>query len=225
MFAMCRFTIDPRMRSMVEDYLCHLRSCVQSPNRKLSQTTSFNGSMVIWVSTIIFQSIPTCIPTKCEINLGPKFWYNMRLKNKFHITKMNNKTSYQIWPRWFWILGIFTFSCEGTRLQMFHSIGESSWLRSPFRNSEIRACEMYAHSTSIICAPPCRTSFFHTKSMLLKGDFFGFWISIYWDFEARPIFETMPWADCTRKNNELILMSKILYLQYVELHVNCHIQY
>ncbi len=67
--------------------------------------------------------------------------------------------------------------------------------------------------------------FFHTKSMLLKGDFFGFWISIYWDLEARPMFETMLWADCTRKNNKLILMSKILYLQYVELHVNYHIQY
>jgi hypothetical protein len=37
----------------------------------------------------------TCIPTKCEINLRPKVWYNMRLKNKFHITKMNNRTSYQ----------------------------------------------------------------------------------------------------------------------------------
>ncbi len=24
-FAMCKFTIDPCMRSMVEDYLCHLR--------------------------------------------------------------------------------------------------------------------------------------------------------------------------------------------------------
>jgi hypothetical protein len=65
--------------------------------------------MVSWVSTIIFWPIPTCIPTKCEINLGPKVWYNMRLKNKFHITKVNNRTSYQIWPRWFWILGIFTF--------------------------------------------------------------------------------------------------------------------
>jgi hypothetical protein len=73
--------------------------------------------------------------------------------------------------------------------------------------------------------PPCQTYFFHAKSMLLKGDFFGFWISIYWNFEARPMFETMLWTDCTIKNNKLILMSKILYLQHVELHVNCHIQY
>jgi hypothetical protein len=51
----------------------------------------FNGSMVIWVSTIIFQPIPTYIPTKCEIDLRPKVWYNMRLKNKVHTTKMNNK--------------------------------------------------------------------------------------------------------------------------------------
>jgi len=65
--------------------------------------------MVIWVSTIIFRPIPTCILTKCEINLGPKVWYNMRLKNKFHITKMNNRTSYQIWPRWFWILAFLHF--------------------------------------------------------------------------------------------------------------------
>jgi hypothetical protein len=106
---------------------------------------------------------------------------------------------------------------------MFHSIGEYSWLHSPFRNFEICACGMYAHSTSIICAPPCRTYFFHTKSML--GDFFGFWISIYWKFEARPMFEIMPWATYTKYNNKLILMSKILFLQYVELHVNCHIQY
>ncbi len=79
--------------------------------------------MVIWVSTIIFLPIPTCIFTKCEINLGPKVWYNMRLKNKFHITKMNNITSYQIWPRWFWILGIFTFSCEGTVYKCFTPSG------------------------------------------------------------------------------------------------------
>jgi hypothetical protein len=67
--------------------------------------------------------------------------------------------------------------------------------------------------------------FFHTKSMLLKGDFFGFWLSIYWDFEAQPMFKTMLSIDCTRKDNKLILMSKTLYLQYVELHVNRHIQY
>jgi hypothetical protein len=49
--------------------------------------------MVVWVSTIVFRSIPTCIFTKCAINLGPKVWYNMRLKNKFHIIRVNNKTS------------------------------------------------------------------------------------------------------------------------------------
>jgi hypothetical protein len=77
----------------------------------------------------------------------------------------------------------------------------------------------------IVCALPCWAYFFHTKSMMLKGDFFGFWISIYWNFEARPMFETMLWVDYTRKNNKFILMSKTLYLQYVELHVNWHIQY
>ncbi len=70
--------------------------------------------------------------------------------------------------------------------------------------------------------PSMSNIFFHTKSMLLKGDFFRFWISIDWDFETRPMFETMPWADCTRKDGKLMLMSKTLYLQYVELHVNCH---
>jgi hypothetical protein len=92
---------------------------------------------------------------------------------------------------------------------MFHSIGEFSWLHSPFRNLEIPTCGMYAHSTSIICAFPCQTSFIHTKSMLLEGDFFGFWISIYWDFEARPMFETMPWTNCIRINNKLIWWSKL----------------
>ncbi len=43
--------------------------------------------MVILGFTIIFQPIPTCIPTKCEVNLGCKLWYNMRLKNNFHIFK------------------------------------------------------------------------------------------------------------------------------------------
>ncbi len=134
------------------------------------------------------------------------------VKKKFHITKVNNRTSYQIWLRWFWILGIFIFSCEHTYLEMFHSINGSSWLHSPFNNSETRACGMYAHSTSIICALPCWTSFFHNKYMLLKSDFFGFWISIDWDFETRPMFETMLWIDCIRKDNKLMLMSKTLYL-------------
>jgi hypothetical protein len=48
--------------------------------------------------------------------------------------------------------------------------------------------------------------------MLLKSDFFGFWISIDWDFETRPMFETMLWIDCIRKDNKLMLMSKTLYL-------------
>jgi len=69
----------------------------------------FNGLMVVWVSMIVFWSIPTCILTKCAINLRPKVWYNMKLKSKFHITKVNNKTSYQIWLRWFWIFDILHF--------------------------------------------------------------------------------------------------------------------
>jgi hypothetical protein len=36
MFTMCMLTIDLRMKLMVEDYLYHLKSCVQSPNQKLS---------------------------------------------------------------------------------------------------------------------------------------------------------------------------------------------
>jgi hypothetical protein len=113
MFAMHRLTIGPCMKSMVENYFHHLRLCVQSFNQKLSSTTPFNGLMVVWVSMIVFWSIPTCISIKCAINLRPKVWYNMKLKNKFHITKMNNRTSYQIWSRWFWIFGIFAFSCGG----------------------------------------------------------------------------------------------------------------
>jgi hypothetical protein len=139
--------------------------------------------MVIWVSMIIFWPIPTCIPTKCEINLGPKVWYNMRLKNKFHITKMNNKISYKYGWSGF---GFFTFLHFLVRVPTYKC---STPLENPcgfvHRLNFLRFMHVKRmHTTSIICASPCRTSFFHTKSMFLKGDFFGFWISIYWDFEA-----------------------------------------
>jgi hypothetical protein len=114
------------------------------------------------------------------------------------------------------LVKVFAYKCS-TPLRSLHGFIH--------RHFEICACGTYAHSTLIICAFPCWTYFFHTKSMLLKGDFFGFWISIYWDFEAWPMFETTPWTNYTKKDNKLILMSKTLYLQYVELHVNCHIQY
>ncbi len=68
-----------------------------------------------------------------------------------------------------------------------------------FINFKICACGMYTHSTSILCAPPCQTYFFHTKFMLLKGDLLGFSISIDWEFEAWPMFETMSWVECTKK--------------------------
>jgi len=42
----------------------------------------FNGSMVIWVSMIIFWPIPTCIPTKCEINLKLKVWVQYEVKKQ-----------------------------------------------------------------------------------------------------------------------------------------------
>jgi hypothetical protein len=35
------------------------------------------------------------------------------------------------------------------------------------------------------------------------------------------MFETMLKVDCTRKDDKPMLMSKILYLQYVESHDNC----
>ncbi len=133
---------------------------------------------------------------------------------------MKNRTSSKIWPRWFWILRIFTFSYGGTCLQTFHSIGESSCFCSPFRNFETHTCEMYAHSTLVICAPPCWASFLHTKSMFLKGELLGFWISIDWNFETQPMFETMPWANYTRKDDKLMSMSKTLYFQYFQLQVN-----
>jgi hypothetical protein len=99
----------------------------------------------------------------------------------------------------------FTFSCGvpiykcSAPSRIFHGFC------SPFKNFKICACGIYAHLTSIIYAPPCQTSFLHIKSMLLKVDFLGFWISIDWDFETWPMFQTMLWTDCIRKNGKLIV--------------------
>jgi hypothetical protein len=98
------------------------------------------------------------------------------------------------------LVGVFTYKCS-TPLRSLHGF---------VHRFETCACGMYAHSTLIICAPPCQTSFLHTKSMLLKGDLLGFWTSIDWDFEAQPMFETMLWVDYTRKDGKLMLMSKML---------------
>jgi len=74
--------------------------------------------------------------------------------------------------------------------KLLHSIGKFSRLHSPFKFFETRACGMYTCSTLIICALPCQTFFVQTKPMLLKGDLLGFWISIHWNFETWPMFET-----------------------------------
>jgi hypothetical protein len=145
--------------------------------------------MVVWVSTIVFWSRPTCILPKCAINLGPKVRYNMKLKkNHNHITRMNNRALYQIWLRWFWILGIFLV---GVLVYKCSIPSKNLHGHSPFRNFETCACGMYTRSTSIICGPPYLTSFLYTKYML-KGDLLGFWIWIDWDFETWPMFETTP---------------------------------
>jgi len=185
----------------------------------------FNGSMMIWVSTIILWPIPTCIPTKCEIYLRLKVWYNMRLKNKFLITKVNNSTSYQIWRGGFGFLAFLHFLVKVLAYKCSTPLGSLHGFIHHLKISRFVHVGCMHTKPQLYVSLHVKHIFFHTKSMLLKGDFFGFWISIYWDFEAWPMFEIMPWADCTRKNNKLILMSKTLYLQYVELHVNCHIQY
>jgi len=95
-------------------------------------------------------------------------------------------------------------------------------------NFKIRACGMYAYSISMICAPPCWTCFSHTKSMLLKGDFFEFWISLYWDFEAWPTFETMFSSNCTRKKNwywcpKLYIHNMLNYMLIIIFNINANV--
>jgi len=111
------------------------------------------------------------------------------------------------------------------------SIGESSWFHSLFKKFKTCACGMYVHSTSIICAPPCWISFVHTKSMLLKGDFLGFWISIDWNLEAWPMFETkcelivqykiLNWCQCTKfyTCNTFIYMLIVIFDTNANVHV------
>jgi len=66
----------------------------------------------------------------------------------------------------FWHFYIFLW---GYSIINVHSIRESSWLHSPFKNFKIRACGMYAHWILIIYAPPCRTYFFPHQVHVVKG--------------------------------------------------------
>jgi hypothetical protein len=102
---------------------------------------------------------------------------------------VNNKTPYQIWPRWFWITGILMPACGGTLINVHYHWGifMPTFTIQKFQN--LHMWNIYTFDL-IICAPPCWTSFVHTKSMLLNGDLFEFWISIDWNFRAQPTIET-----------------------------------
>jgi hypothetical protein len=93
-------------------------------------------------------------------------------------------TLYQVWPRWFFIDGVFISFYGGKFLCMFHSIGVSTSSHLPSKNSHTYACVMYVISIdTCLCSRPSpweSTPNPHLKKRILFN--FGLELTVIWDF-------------------------------------------